>query len=444
MRLVIVLVVVTGCSRDTPRGSELDTVLARTAAGAPGLTVIVEQRGEIILDRAYGLADLELDAPAMQDTVMPIGSISKQFGAAAVMQLVEAGKLHIDDALAIYLPTFPRADRITIRDLLRHTSGIADFEYDGVWPTTMAVARSAEDMVATFRDMPPLFEPGTQWSYSSSNYVLLDLIIQKVSGETLARYLQTHVFDRAGLTSTRICAADQLIPRRAKGYDRKQTGWVPAPPALLTPFVLAGGICSTSRDLLHWQHALEEGRVVSADSYRQMVTPGTLVDGTPLGYGFGLFAGSTAGHPVVGHSGGVPGFSSMLSHYMDEDLRIATLVNTRDARGPAFPIAAVELSFGQASAVPIPAAELAAFTSTFPFTPYEFRFAPDRDQLAFTVFEHGVAQGPPTPMVHVGHDTFESPDRDVRVMFTRTQGVTTAGELSLGEMTIRTRIAPRN
>lgn len=272
--------------------------------------------------------------------------------------------------------------------------------------------------------------------------MLLELIIEKLSGEPIASYLKTHIFDRAGLVHTRVCDEDQLIPLRAKGYDHKQTGWAPAPLALLTPFVLAGGICSTSRDLLQWQHALEEGRVVSADSYLKMVTPGALVDGTLVGYGFGLFPGDIAGHPVVAHSGGVPGFSSMLAHYTGDDLRIAALVNTRDARGPSFELAAQLLSFGPAMAVPIAANDLVAYTSTFMFLPMEIRVAPDKDQLGVSILEHGQAVGPPLDVVLVGHDTFESPDRFMRVRFTRTQGVVTAGELSLGEMTIRTRLAP--
>jgi D-alanyl-D-alanine carboxypeptidase len=395
----LVLALLVACSRDRTVDADLTETVAAAVGKVPGTAILVERHGEIVFDRAYGEADLELAVPTTTDSVFEIGSISKQFGAAAILQLVEAGKLGLDDPLAKFLPDFPRAERIRVRDLLHHTSGIVDFEYEGTWPKTMASERTLPEMIATFRDLPPLYEPNTAWSYSSSNYVLLAAIIEQVTGIPTWLYLKVNVFDRAGLLQTRLCDADQLIPLRAKGYVETATGYAPAPAALLAPLALAGGICSTTHDLLRWQHALEEGRVVSSESYRVMTTPTLLADGTPTGYGLGLFVGSIAGHRVIGHSGGVPGFSAQLSHFVDDDVRIVTLVNARTA-GPDLPLTRALLAIGDATPAPPPAS----------LAPYAAVLAVPPGELHFEVADY-------EPLVYVGDDTFEAPNRMFRVEY---------------------------
>lgn len=399
------------CHRDHAPVDQLAAKTAKLAASAPGMQVIIERDGNIVVDGNYGFADLENRVPVTRDSVFCIGSISKQFGAAAAMQLVEAGKLSLDDTLAKYLPDFPRADRITIRNLLQHTTGIVDFEYSGTWPKAMGLERTTDEVIATFRDLPPLFEPGQQWSYSSSNYVLLGKILEKITGEPLAQLMKTRVFDRAGLEHTRFCDSYELIPNRARGYMRAKAGFTPAPWSHLAQFGLAGGICSTAHDLLRWQHALEEGKVVSAASYREMSTPGTLADGQPIHYGLGLSQLRLGNHRRVIHTGGVSGFGAMLEHFPEDKLRIITLANDRSV-DVAHELALSILKIPPPRAVPITPAQLAMYAVTLrdPIIG-PLAFVVDGDHLA------AQAEGGRLPLVHVGDGVFETANHSGRVRF---------------------------
>jgi D-alanyl-D-alanine carboxypeptidase len=413
VRFALLLALV-ACGRD--RDSSLAELIAPAAEQLPGLQIVVEHRGEIVLDRSFGFSDLENEVPVGSDTIFAIGSISKQFGAAAIMQLVEAGRLSLDDKLETFFPGFPRGARITIRDLLRHTSGIEDFEYTGPWPATMAVERTDEQVVALFRDRRPLFEPNRGWSYSTSNYLLLGMIVTKITKQPFREYLRDHVLARAGLEHTRYCDAYELIGHRAHGYDGTPGAWVPAKMAILTQFGIGGGLCSTARDLLAWQKALESGRVVSAASYQAMITPLPLADGTPTGYGFGLFPSTLGGHRVISHSGGVSGFSADLIHVTGDDLRIAALVNARTLN-PSWTIVTKLLEVEPAVAQPIVVAELARYAKTMTSAPGDFRTVVDGDHLALTYVLEG-KEDLRLPLVHVGHHTFETADRVGRVRFT--------------------------
>ncbi len=387
----------------------LDRTLASLVKQAPGGVILVERGGRVVFHQAYGLADVENGAPVHEDAVFCIGSISKQFGAAAVMQLVEAGKLRLDDKLARFFPDFPRADRITVDDLLHQTTGIVDFEYNGGWPKTMAVERTDDELVATFRDLPPEFEPGARWAYSTSNYFLVGMIVEKASGVPLAKYLAERVFAPAGLTHTRFCDAHALIPKRAVGYDvDEQKGFIPTRPTILTQFGVGGGLCSTVHDLLTWQHALEGGKVVSAESYRKMRTAAPLPDGTPTGYGYGLFPSDFYGHPVISHSGGVAGYSAFLVEYPADDLRIVMAFNTEGA-----PMTAIERSLALSflgitppKPQPIRPAELQRYA----VATKEMAFVVDGDHLAVKLENRSI------PLVYLGNQTFEAVN-GARVIF---------------------------
>ena len=405
-----------GCHRDRTPVDELATTTAKLAARAPGMQVLIERDGRVILDRAYGFADLEHRVAVTHDSVFCIGSISKQFGAAAVMQLVEAGTLSLDDPLAKYLPAYPRAERITIRNLLQHTSGIVDFEYSGTWPTSMGLERTTDEIIATFRDLPPLFEPGQQWGYSSSNYVLIGKILEQLTGEPLAKLMKTRVFDRAGLEHTRFCDSYELIPNRTRGYVKAKDGWAPAPWSHVAQFGLAGGICSTAHDLLRWQHALEEGKVVSEASYREMATPGTLADGQPIHYGLGLSQLRLGAHRRIMHTGGVSGFGALLEHFPEDKLRIVTLANDRGA-DVAHAIATELLHIAPPRSVPIASAQLARYAVSVSDPAIgPFAFVVDTDRLAIAM------GGQRLPLVHLGDGVFEDAEHRVRVRFEITGG----------------------
>ncbi|HEU4565846.1 MAG TPA: serine hydrolase domain-containing protein, partial [Gemmatimonadaceae bacterium] len=296
-----------------------------------GMSVHIARGSKTIFSRAFGLADAEGGVAATPHTVYRIGSITKQFTAAAVMQLVEQGKLSLDDDFTKYVPEFPaRGRRVTIRQLLDHTSGIRSFNLLGdAWLARSHDERSQREMIDLIASAPYDFEPGTWWVYSNSGYYLLGVVIERVSGQSYADYLRDHVFARAGLTATTYCDERAIIPNRARGYQLIEGRMVNTLPLSMSQLFAAGAICSTAPDLARWAQALHDGRVVSRQSYEMMATGATLADGTRRSYGFAMNVASLLGHRKLEHSGWATGAVSVLVHYPDDSLTIAILTNTQ-------------------------------------------------------------------------------------------------------------------
>lgn len=306
----------------------------------PGVSVAVARGGRILYAKGYGLANVELNVPTTTDTVYRIGSITKQFTASAVMQLVEEGKLSLDDPIEKFLPDFPvRGRRITIRHLLNHTSGIKSYTSLGL--KFLAVTRqdlSHEDLIALFKDEPDDFQPGEKWLYDNSGYYLLGVILEKVTGSKYADYLQRQFFTPLSLSSTLYCDVEPIVKNRAAGYglglDKalRNADFI----SMKNPFA-AGALCSTAKDLVTWTSALAGGKIVSAASYAQMTAPTKLADGKEQAYGFGLMPGQLEGHPQISHGGGINGFAAMLMYFPKDDLTVAVLTNS--GGGPSTRIA---------------------------------------------------------------------------------------------------------
>jgi CubicO group peptidase (beta-lactamase class C family) len=300
--------------------------LARTHT--PAISVAVLRGSDTVVMKGYGDASIELHRPATAATVYRIGSITKQFTSAEIMRLAERGKLSIDDPITKYLPDVPtHGQTITIRRLLNHTSGIHNYTAEPAWRSTWAQQLSPRQIVA-FVDHDSLdFKPGDKWSYSNTNFVLLGMIIEKVTGETYANYLEHDLFKPLGLTQTSYCPSRPSDPTFADGYS---IGSGPAKPAEFLDMTHphgAGAICSTVRDLVKWQRALQGGRVVNAKSYALMTTPDTLNNGKPLTYGFGLATGRLGTHRQIGHSGGINGFTTASSYYPDDSVNVVVFSN---------------------------------------------------------------------------------------------------------------------
>jgi len=296
-----------------------------------GVSVAVVKNGRTVLAKGYGFADLENDVPATAETVYRIGSVTKQFTSAAIMKLSEQGKLSLDDTVQKFLPSFPtQGSRVTLRQLLNHTSGIKS--YTGLGPKWQRVNRldlAPDSLVALFANEPFDFKPGEKWLYDNSGYFLLGMIIEKVSGKPYGQYLKDELFTPLGLKSTIYCDQAPLIKHRAQGYTlRPDSTFINAEPLSMTQPYAAGSLCSTVNDLAAWTIALSSGKVVSPASYKLMTTPGTLNDGKPLTYGFGLGIGTLGGHRQVSHNGGINGFISELHHYPDDSLVTVVLTNT--------------------------------------------------------------------------------------------------------------------
>ena len=297
------------------------------------LSIAVVKGRDTIVMKGYGFADLENDVPATEQTVYRIGSITKQFTSAAVMQLVESGKVGLDDEITKYFPDFPtRGQRILVRHLLNHTSGIPSYTDIGPqFGRVMTLSLSHDSLLALVRDDSLLFAPGAGFYYNNTGYYMLGMLIEKVTGQKYGPYLATQLFGPLGLRSTRYCETSPVIKKRAQGYGNNRGTLVNADYINMDLPFAAGSLCSTVGDLVAWQTALYGGKVVSRASLEQMTTPAKLTSSRPMRYGFGLSPDTLGGHRVIGHGGGINGFISHTEYYPDDTLSVVVLANTAPA-----------------------------------------------------------------------------------------------------------------
>jgi CubicO group peptidase (beta-lactamase class C family) len=309
--------------------ADLERVVAPHYRGdGPGAAVAVRQHGELLLCRGYGLANLEWNIPVDADTVFRLGSITKQFTAAAIMKLGEEGALDLEDPIQRHLADYPVKSRpITIRSLLNHTSGVRGVTELPNWPSLMNSELPLAGMIDVFKDLPLDFEPQDEWRYSNSGYILLGAIIERISGKRLGGFLRDAFFTRLGMTSTCYLHDRPVIHKRAAGYELHEGRFVNATPMSMNWPHGAGALGSSANDLLRWEEALHSGRVVSPASYEAMTTPTVPNNGVSVAYGFGLNVPEYRGRRFVSHTGGINGFMANLCYWPDEDLTIVVLSN---------------------------------------------------------------------------------------------------------------------
>jgi D-alanyl-D-alanine carboxypeptidase len=310
--------------------ARIDSLAAAALARGrlPGFTVAVARGDQVVLSRGYGHADRDAQRPAAPEIVFRTGSITKQFTAAAILRLVEQGRIDLDAPITAYLPDYPvQGHTVTVRQLLNHTSGIRSYTSLPQWRVRMADSLSHGEMLALFTELPFDFAPGEGYRYNNSGYYLLGMIVERVTGTGYAAFVQREFFTPLGLGSTLYCP-DESAAGHARGYTFTAQGVAPATPLSMTSPYAAGAICSNVLDLVRWKRALVGGRVVTASSYGAMTSPATLPGGRTLGYGFGLGVDQWEGRRRIHHGGGINGFSSYLSHYPDEDVTIAVLFNS--------------------------------------------------------------------------------------------------------------------
>lgn len=298
---------------------------------APGFSVAVARDGEVVFQKSYGMADVEMGVEATPDTVYRIGSITKQFTAAAVMRLVEQGKLSLDDPITKHLPDFPtQGHAVTIRHLLNHTSGIANYTrvvknpLDRDFRLDMTYA----DMIELVGKAPFDFAPGERWQYNNTAYWLLSETVTRAGGMPYDEFLEKELLRPNGLEQTLVADHREIVPNRAEGYHYE------GPDALTNaPFISinvpggGGAISSTVGDLARWAHLLHTGKVVSAESYKLMTTPTKLADGKTETEGFGLHLEDRHGRRAITHGGNISGFTSDMAYYPESGVSIAVLVN---------------------------------------------------------------------------------------------------------------------
>src|SRR5882724_484074 len=285
-------------------------------------SVLVTQDGKTLLDKGYGYANLEWQIPDSPEVKFRLGSITKQFTAASILLLEERGKLKTDDLVKKYMPNAPAAwDKVTIYNLLTHTSGIPSFTSFPDYASSEATSTTPEKLVARFLDKPLDFQPGEKWSYSNSGYVLLGYLLEKISGQSYKDFVQENVFKLLGMNDSGYDSNSAIILHRAYGYSPSPNGPVNAGYIDMTIPFSAGSLYSTTHDLLLWEQGLFGGKVLSAASLKKMTTP------FKENYGCGLMIQTVSGHTVIEHGGGIEGFNTYLAYYPDDKLTVIVLGN---------------------------------------------------------------------------------------------------------------------
>lgn len=300
--------------------------LART--GVPSASVAIVKDGKIAYVKAYGNAKLEPQTPASPQMRYSIGSISKQFTAAAVLMLQEQGKLSLDDKVGKYLPDLTRANEVTIRQLLSHTSGYQDYwPQDYVMPGMLKPV-TAQAIMDRWAKIPLDFEPGTKWQYSNTNYVIAGAIIEKVSGMPLWQFLQERIFKPLGMASAYDIDRAKLTDSDPTGYYRFALGPLhPAPKEGPGWLFAAGEIAMTAEDLAKWDIAVIDQKLLKPASYAQLGTDTLLRNGVSTRYGLGVTVGSQGGRRTLSHGGEVSGFTAQNTIFPDDHAAIVVLTN---------------------------------------------------------------------------------------------------------------------
>lgn len=334
----------------TAQSPDYDAAMAiYQTENSPGAAAIVVKDGEIVYHKAFGSANMELGIPMQTDHVFRIGSITKQFTATAILKLAEEGKIALDDEITRFLPDYPtQGKKITVHQLLNHTSGIQSYTNMVAWTEeTRRKDFTPEAMMEFFANTPMLSEPGEVWSYNNSGYFLLGMIIEKASGMNYEEYVETQFFKPLEMTSSRYGHPEEITRRRASGYMPTDDGYQNATYLSMTQPYAAGSLLSTVEDLSKWYHAVAAGEVISLKSLEKATTPTVLLDGSTENYGYGLSIGDVHGSKGYGHGGGINGFLSASTYLPEEKVFVAVFsnCNCNDPDGPATIL--VEMAVGK-------------------------------------------------------------------------------------------------
>jgi CubicO group peptidase (beta-lactamase class C family) len=294
----------------------------------PGASIAVVREGKVIKARGYGLADVELNVPATQHTVYQWASITKQFTAGAIMLLVDAGKIKLSDPVSLYYAHSPPAwSNVTVRHLLTHTSGIKSYTSVRDFQRTLRKDFAPEELIDLVRNEPLEFAPGEKWNYNNTAYFLLGLIIENVSGRSYGDFLAEHIFRPAGMDTARVNQQFEIITNRATGYNVTSNQVLRSEFVSPTQPYSAGALVGTVLDLAKWDAALYTDKLFPASVREQLWTPVKLNSGKTHPYGFGWQVDELRGHPYVAHGGGIHGFNTYITRFVQDKLTVIVLMN---------------------------------------------------------------------------------------------------------------------
>jgi CubicO group peptidase (beta-lactamase class C family) len=320
---------------DDNLGRSIDSLVTlQFRQNEPGVSILVGKHGKIVYEKAFGSADIELHVPLKPGMLFKIGSVTKQFTAIGILQLVERGKISLQDSLQKYIPDFPhKRYTITIENLLTHTSGIMDY---GNADTTHNPYIEREEftpgrIIGYIKNAPLEFRPGTKYSYSNSGYVLLGYIIERVTGESYHRYMMQNVIKPAGLTHTLFADEHTILPNRVRGYTRDRGFYENCEYQSISLAFAAGDLWSTSEDLYTWNKALLAYKLVKKETLDKAFTPFRLANGEYSRYGYGWFIDTLAGSLCIHHEGQINGFIAEEKYFPAEDTYVALLTNVKSS-----------------------------------------------------------------------------------------------------------------
>lgn len=305
---------------------------AHWTADMPGVSVLVRQNGDVVYARGAGLANLETGEAVTPDTVFRLASITKQFTAAVILQLVEEGSLSLDDTIGDLFEGFDQPGaNATVRQLLNHTSGIQSYTGIPGWMVEANTNRAytTDALIAEFSDLPSPNAPGETYAYNNSGYVLLGAIIEMKTGMSWHEAVVERIADPLGLETLRYGGDSGSMANMASGYTVNEEGAVEAsPPIHMSVPHAAGALIANTQDLALWLEALHGGEIVSPALYQQMTAPTQMADGTEIPYGFGLSVDDVRTRPAIGHSGGIFGFTTDSVYVPDDTLYVTVLANS--------------------------------------------------------------------------------------------------------------------
>lgn len=310
--------------------AKVDQIVANALAevGTPSASVAVVRRGELVFAKSYGLRRLDPAESATPQTRYLIESVSKQFTAAAVLILADEGKVSLDERLSRYLPELGSADRRTVRQAMNHTAGFPDFWTVDFAPTLVLKPVSPREIVERWAKAPPLFSPGSSWSYSNTDYVVLGRLVERASGQSLGAFVHQRIFLPLGMSSASDMDGKPLRGDDAHGYARAAAGPPREAPRVAAGWTFGcGELSMTAADLARWDMGVLGHRLMSPAAYAAFETEAKLADGSATGYGLGVFVDRASGHRRLRHNGDLPGFWTENRVYLDDDLAIVVMVN---------------------------------------------------------------------------------------------------------------------
>jgi CubicO group peptidase (beta-lactamase class C family) len=326
--IVILLIAISSISYAQNLAEKFDKMLSEQyLPDDPGATALVAIDGKIIYHKAFGMANLELDVPMKTDMVFEIGSITKQFTAVSILMLMEQGKLSLDDDITKFIEDYPtHGKHISIHHLLTHTSGIKSYTSMDSWASIWRKDMQPNELIDFFKNEPMDFNPGEEWRYNNSAYIILGYIIEKTSGKTYEQFLEEDIFAPLGMNSSSYGCQFEIIKNRAYGYQ-KTDKYINAEYLSLTQPYAAGSIMSTVNDLFIWNRAIRSNKLVKKETIELAFTNYKLNNGEKTNYGYGWELNEINGNPTIEHAGGIFGFVTNSIYLPDEDVFVAIFSN---------------------------------------------------------------------------------------------------------------------